>query len=75
MEPKPPGSPAKTPWKGVRLEKLAINLTDAMEDSPIFRDKIKREEEVRIHGCCIDCSATGRINIKIYFALNRDWTI
>jgi hypothetical protein len=45
MEPKPPGSPAKTPWKGVRLEKLAINLTDAMEDSPIFRDKIKREEE------------------------------
>lgn len=48
MEPKPPGSPAKTPWKGVRLEKLAINLTDAMEDSPIFRDKIKREEEVRI---------------------------
>lgn len=64
MEPKPPGSPAKTPWKGVRLEKLAINLTDAMEDSPIFRDRIKREEEVR------------NINIKIariYAAV--DWLI
>jgi hypothetical protein len=48
MEPKVPSSPAKTPLKGFRLEKLAINLNDALEDSPIFRDKIKREEEVII---------------------------
>jgi hypothetical protein len=34
----------------LQLERQAIDLNEALEESPIFREKIKREEEVP---CCV----------------------